>query len=62
MKSNCSSEPSGEQIGLRFGEGRDQDRLCRLAEGRAIDCSQQGLGGDATRDGDLVVARLTSVE
>ncbi len=44
-----------EQVGLRLGEGGDQDRVRPTLEYRAVDGAQERFGGDAARDGDGVV-------
>jgi hypothetical protein len=46
-----------EEVRLRFAEGWQEDRVCALAQRRAVDRPQQGLGEHSTTDGDLISGR-----
>ena len=43
-----------EEIGLRFAERWQENRVPAVAEHRAVDGPQQWLGGDAATDSDLI--------
>ena len=57
MNANCSSDAMIEEVGLRFAERWQKDRVPALAKHRAVNRPQQRLGGDAATDGDLISGR-----